>query len=279
DSRIQINFSGRDDELAPPDDPAALRRRAERQVKERNDFFGHLSAFVLVNLLLWVLFAFTNGTAFFGPDFPLDTTFPWPLIVMLGWGAGLLAHGIETFFETGKRAARRIVRVHQEFERVYGPHWWQTASKQELRKLRKRVEEPMKKWQDFFSHLGVYVMINTMLWVIYAFAQDPANPPPPWPLFSMLAWGVGLVVNLFDLLGVRTNQRAVDRQIEAEMAERYGRGEKAKRKNDAFSFAGESTSVDAGDADVSSVHLAEDGELTDSMVERLDQQAHSRRPR
>lgn len=278
ETNIQINFGGRDDELAPPDDPAALRRRAERQVKKRNEFFGHLSAYVIVNILMWMIFGFTNGAEFFGPDFPFNA-FPWPLIVMLAWGSGVVAHGIETFYETGKRAARRIVRIHQEFEHVYGPRWWQAASKQELRKLRKRVEEPMKKWQEFFSHLGVYVMINTMLWVIFGFSSGFADVGFPWPLIVMLGWGVGLVANLFEVLGTRGNQRAVDRQIEAEMAERYGRSEKGKRKNEDFSFDDDEavSLTDIGVDDDYGVRLTGDGELTESMVQDLNERSRGRR--
>lgn len=278
ETNIQINFGGRDDELAPPDDPAALRRRAERQVKKRNEFFGHLSAYVIVNILLWMIFGFTNGGEFFGPDFPFNT-FPWPLIVMFGWGSGLVAHSIETFYETGKRAARRIVRIHQEFEHVYGPRWWQAASKQELRKLRKRVEEPMKKWQEFFSHLGVYVMINIMLWMIFGFSSGFTEVSFPWPLIVMLGWGVGLVANLFEVLGTRGNQRAVDRQIEAEMAERYGRSEKAKRKNEDFSFEDDEavSLADIGVDDDYGVRLTGDGELTESMVQDLNERSRGRR--
>jgi serine/threonine protein kinase len=279
DSRVQISFSGRDDELAPPDDSAALRRRAERQVKKRNEFFGHLAAYIVVNILLWTIFGFTRGGELFGPDFAFNAA-PWPLIVMLGWGAGVLSHGIETFFETGKRAARRIVRVHQEFERVYGPRWWQTASKQELRRVRKRVEEPMKKWQEFFEHLGVYVMINTMLWVIYSFTLGSTEVNFPWPLVVMAAWGVGMVVNLFDVLGVRANQRAIDRQIEAEMAERYGRTEKAKRKNDEFLPADETAGLsDSEDESAYGVRLTADGELTDSVAQQFERRGRGARRR
>ena len=65
---------------------AALTVEADKQRKRleglRTSFRIHAAVFVLIQLLLVATWAAT------GADFP------WPLFVLLGWGAGLAAHGM-----------------------------------------------------------------------------------------------------------------------------------------------------------------------------------------
>lgn len=60
-------------------------RRAERRVKELKGFYGNLTSYCLVIPFLLVLNLLTS------PD---HLWFYWP---MLGWGMGLVAHGINVF--------------------------------------------------------------------------------------------------------------------------------------------------------------------------------------
>jgi hypothetical protein len=57
-----------------------LRTAAVERLKERRDFGGHLLAYVLVNGMLWVIWAMTSAG------------FPWPIFPLLGWGIGLVFH-------------------------------------------------------------------------------------------------------------------------------------------------------------------------------------------
>ena len=72
---------------------AALAVQTEKQRKRvaglRTGFHIHLAVFVLIQLLLLAIWLST------GSDFP------WPLFVLLGWGTGVVAHGL------GLRAAAR----------------------------------------------------------------------------------------------------------------------------------------------------------------------------
>lgn len=65
---------------------AALVVTAEKQRKRlgglRTSFRIHAAVFVMIQVLLISIWAAT------GADFP------WPLFVLLGWGAGLAAHGM-----------------------------------------------------------------------------------------------------------------------------------------------------------------------------------------
>lgn len=264
--------SGMDEELAPPYDENALRKRVEKQYKKRTEFNGHLVAFVFVNILLWIIFI--GGRGIFEGDFwSLMDQFPWPLMVTFGWGAGLVAHAIETYFQTGERAARRLRAIHREFERLYGERWYEVANKGELRKVRHRVEQPFTKRREFFEHLGVYVMINLMLWFVYFAGTNFFTTVLgsgfqflefPWPLIVMFGWGIGLVFHASEMFSAGRQQRAIDRAVERERERMYD--EKPKRD-----FYYEDDEAQPG------VRLTEDGEFTDSMIQEIDRDARKRR--
>lgn len=57
-------------------------KQRERLDRLRTSFRIHAAVFVMIQLLLFAIWAAT------GADFP------WPLFVLLGWGAGLAAHGM-----------------------------------------------------------------------------------------------------------------------------------------------------------------------------------------
>jgi hypothetical protein len=266
-------MAGGDDELAPPHDEKALRKRVEKQYKKRSEFNAHLVAYVFVNVLLWIIFL--GGRGFIQGDLGnVVREFPWPLMVTFGWGAGLVAHAIETYFQTGKRAARRLRAIHNEFERLYGERWYKTANKGELRKVRHRVEQPFTKRREFLDHLGVYVMINLMMWFIYfagtnffvsALGEGFQFLEFPWPLIVMFGWGIGLAVHGVETLSAGSRERAIEREVERERDRMYD--EKPKRDH----------YYDVDEEPERGVRLNADGEFTDSMIEQLDRDKRSKR--
>lgn len=64
--------------------PTKTVRRAVRQARELRDFQVHLTAYLLVNLALFLINVATPGSWWFY----------WPL---LGWGAGVLAHAAHVY--------------------------------------------------------------------------------------------------------------------------------------------------------------------------------------
>lgn len=62
---------------------------------------------------------------------------------------------------------------------------------------REQAIKRIKAKNDFKIHLLVYLTVNTMLTVIWAFTS--AGQPWPkgffWPVFPIVAWGVGVVIN------------------------------------------------------------------------------------
>ncbi len=240
--------SGYDPDLVPMDDGEAIRRRMTEQYNKRREFMGDIVSFVLVNALLWVIYSATN---FLG--------FPWPLIVTLGWGSGLAAHAIETYYATGSRARHRLQVIQRAFYQTYGEDWV-NADKKELRRIRQQVTEPLTKRREFADHLAVFVLINLMLWFIYGVTNFLGFP---WPLIVTLGWGIGLVAHGAEVLSNSSRESAIDRAVEQER-DRLSLSEKPKR--DRF-------------ADSREVHLTEDGEFTDSMIEEIDAEEKAKRDR
>ena len=84
-------------------DMESIRRRIEKRFDERNDFAIHLAMFIIFNISFWVIWAATREWV----------SFPWPLIVNLGWGAGMVAHAMDFFFKT---------------------HWWEDARERAIQR-------------------------------------------------------------------------------------------------------------------------------------------------
>jgi hypothetical protein len=85
------------------EETATLRERAILRIKKKRDFAAHLLAYVLVNAFLVVLW-FATGHGFFWPVFPL-----------LGWGIGLVFHGLDVY-----RGEPSEAEIDQEMARLQG---------------------------------------------------------------------------------------------------------------------------------------------------------------
>jgi len=62
--------------------------------------------------------------------------------------------------------------------------------------LRDRAISRLKKRRDFFAHLLVYVLVNTFLVVVWFMTSDGGFF---WPVFFIAAWGIGVVMNAWDV--------------------------------------------------------------------------------
>lgn len=253
--------SNSDLDLAPPHDERAAYKRVQKAMKQRNEFFGHLVTFLIVNIGLIALGG-GLGDLIGGELQNFMNSITWQIFPLFGWGAGLAAHAVETYFKTGSRATRRTKIVHVALRREYGDEWWTAASKKELKKVRSQALAPTKAREDFLQHLAVFTMINAMLWL--AFGMDGAT----WPIFVTGGWGIGLVINAFEALGAGRNQRAIEKAVERERRELLDETDyQRKRKNDSLAMERDD-----------SVRISSDGEFTDSMVQEIErEQRRSRR--
>lgn len=61
-------------------------RLARKRVQDKKDFFTHLTVYVVVNALLVAIWAFTGSG------------YPWFIWPLMGWGVGVIFHGLSVFF-------------------------------------------------------------------------------------------------------------------------------------------------------------------------------------
>ncbi|MCJ7673435.1 MAG: 2TM domain-containing protein [Acidimicrobiia bacterium] len=66
---------------------------------------------------------------------------------------------------------------------------------EEDEELRKQARKRLEKQRDFHTHLVSYLVVNAMLVGIWALTGAGYF----WPAWVMLAWGVGLALNFWDV--------------------------------------------------------------------------------
>ena len=85
--------------LSNSDYEQELRQEARKRAKVKLSFFGHLAIYVVVNIFLVVVNLLTA---------PESLWFYW---VLIGWGIGLVAHGIAVYAsDLGHRLLERFER-------------------------------------------------------------------------------------------------------------------------------------------------------------------------
>ena len=60
--------------------------------------------------------------------------------------------------------------------------------------LRQRAVRRLKKRRDFYTHLLVFTLVNGFVVAIWAVTGQGFF----WPIFPMVGWGIGLVMNGWD---------------------------------------------------------------------------------
>ncbi len=65
--------------------------------------------------------------------------------------------------------------------------------------LRDQALQRLKKRRDFKAHLFVYVLVNAVVWTIWTIIGVSSHSWWPWPVFITLGWGIGLVMNAWDV--------------------------------------------------------------------------------
>jgi hypothetical protein len=87
-------------------DYAKIRERAEKRVKNRQEFVSHLIIFLMINGMLWFIYFSAS------PE-----VFAWPLIITLGWGAGLVSHAMAVYRESNAGRLAQERAIQREIER------------------------------------------------------------------------------------------------------------------------------------------------------------------
>jgi tRNA A-37 threonylcarbamoyl transferase component Bud32 len=274
------------------DDEAALRRRAQRRITQRRELMQHGVAYGIVNVMLWVLWSIILPIILQGisnsPDLTaaemrnvtaLMQTLNVPLLVSLFWGVGLGNHALEVWHNRARNFERRRNAVFTIMEREAGPNWVYTAEVRQYRRVRNGVNERANEVQGFTHHLLTYATVMPGLLIAWLAVRNVIIPEiggsddsefrafleSGFPLLLAVGgWGFGLAVHGISTFGKvvfgQREQQDLDAEIERErqasMAVRI-----SKPKNE------------AAISDVAPrVRLTQDGELTDSLAQEIDQQ-------
>jgi hypothetical protein len=78
--------------------------------------------------------------------------------------------------------------------------------------LRERAIKQLKKRRDLRGHVLVYLMVNTFIVVIWLMTDSGGFF---WPLFPIVGWGIGVVMNAWDVyFSGDFEEAAISREIE-----------------------------------------------------------------
>jgi hypothetical protein len=83
--------------------------------------------------------------------------------------------------------------------------------------LREKAIKQLKKQRDFRGHLLVYVLVNAFLVAVWALTNPDGFF---WPVFLIAGWGIGVVMNAWD---VYRGDEFSEAQIRREMERFQGR--------------------------------------------------------
>ncbi len=217
--------------------PEIVRRRLVKRRGEQVGLLMHAAAFAVVNALI-IFGSLTDGD--FGPG---------AFVPLLGWGAGLAAHAVHYAFQT-KRATERLYNQFDDHMRdTYSLNWRGVVAPGEINDQWDCAKKRIMKWEALAIHAAVYLMINSMMWVIWA--DDGGFV---WPLIVHGAWGMGLLGHgLVTRYGKLSQLGSGGINAELAMMQNLGSGQ-VKRKN----------------VEREGVRLTDEGEFTESMVNELE---------
>jgi hypothetical protein len=92
-------------------DYEAIRKRVEKRIKARQEWLTHLTSYVIVNGVLWVIWFLTGAG------------FPWPIFPTLGWGIGMGIHTAVYLTDSSMERMREEAierEIRREKMRLYG---------------------------------------------------------------------------------------------------------------------------------------------------------------
>ena len=76
--------------------------------------------------------------------------------------------------------------------------------------VRDRALGRLKKKSDFKAHVIVYVLVNALLVTIWAMTGAHFF----WPIFPIVGWGIGVLMNAWDVYRKAPSEEQIRREIE-----------------------------------------------------------------
>ena len=76
--------------------------------------------------------------------------------------------------------------------------------------LRQEAIARLEKKRELIGHLLAYVMVNTLLIVIWALTGRGFF----WPVFPLMGWGIGLIFHAWDVYGRGPSEDRIRREMD-----------------------------------------------------------------
>ena len=92
--------------VKPPQE-AEIRKRVEKKFKARRDWINHLTIYLMVNGLLWLMYILSG-----------EFEFPWPVFMSGFWGIGLVSHYVSFYYQYGRGAEKREEEITRQMRRA-----------------------------------------------------------------------------------------------------------------------------------------------------------------
>ncbi|MDX2079072.1 MAG: protein kinase [bacterium] len=134
--------------------------------------------------------------------------------------------------------------------------------------IRKRIEKKLEERQGLIIHGASFVLVNTMLFMIWLFSSiGNSEFGFPWFIFPLFGWGIGMFAHFMEYndqygRGRDKREALIAREMERERSRLYGM-DSEKSKNDFVDNRG--------------IRLTEDGELSESFIQELEEDDYSSR--
>ena len=155
-----------------------LYKRARQRFKDKMDFYQHFVIYAVVNGILALAWAFSS-----------DVDYPWFVWVLIPWGIGVVIHFLIVFLFAGKTGGKK-----REVE----------------------AEKRADKKKGFYRHLGLYLLVNVILIIIWAVAGAESDPVP-WFVYPLGGWGIFVIWNYIEAFVLPEEAGWDKRQIEKEV--------------------------------------------------------------
>ena len=70
----------------------------------------------------------------------------------------------------------------------------------------------LKEKREFWQHVVVYVLVNSLLVVIWAVTHNEGGHF--WPLWPILGWGIGMAIHAWETLRRPISEEAIRKELE-----------------------------------------------------------------
>ncbi len=77
--------------------------------------------------------------------------------------------------------------------------------------LRRRAEKRAEEKIGFYTHFGIYIIVNLLIFLIWLFTSGPGSFP--WFIFPLFGWGIGIFAHF---IGVYKATNLRERMTEEE---------------------------------------------------------------